>query len=180
MRASFWPIYARYGSFCKRPQNLLPQRPETSSTSAFPLSNKFIDGPPRVSTLVDNFFGKLFWQSVGGSSWSDAGSLSPLSLVLCPPTPRKAPATPAPLTLAHLITSPWSIGFYSSPDPQVLGGPAPMTASRGSPYFQPPKLDYLFPILFQSIQLESSFPSDRWLCIVCKNIFLIKSWMFKS
>ena len=122
------------------------------------------------------------WQSVVGSSGSDAGSLSPLSLVLCPPTPRKAPATPAPLTLAHLITSPWSIGFYSSPDPQVLGGPAPMTASRGSPYFQPPpKLDYLLlPILFQSIQLESSFPSDRWLCIVCKNISLIKPWIFKS
>ena len=73
------------------------------------------------------------WQSVVGSSGSDAGSLSPLSLVLCPPTPRKAPATPAPLTLAHLITSTWSIGFYSSPDPQVLGGPHRWRPPEGVP-----------------------------------------------
>ena len=77
----------------------------------------------------------MLQQSVGGSSWSDAPPLSPLSLVLCPPTPRKAPATSAPLTLAHLITRALIDGFYG---PQVLGGPALMTASRGSPYFQPP------------------------------------------
>ena len=159
MRASFWPIYARYGSFCKRPQNLLPQRPETSSTSAFPLSNKFIDGPPRVPTLVDNFFGKLFWQSVGGSSWSDAGSLSPLSLVLCPPTPRKAPATSAPLTLAHLITRAL-IDWVLWP-----AGPGRACADDGlqreSLFPTSHKLDYLFPIPFQSVQLGSQFPPDR-------------------
>ena len=132
--------------------------------------------PLNLGKLI--ILGTALWQSVVGSSGSDAGSLSPLSLVLCPPTPRKAPATPAPLTLAHLITSPWSIGFYSSPDPQVLGGPHRWRPPEGVPISNLPKLDCLFPILFQSIQLASSFPSDRWLCIVCKNISVIKSWIY--
>ena len=74
MRASFWPIYASYGSLCKRPRNLLPQRPETSSTSAFPLSNKFIDGPPPTPNifLVDHF----------GYCSSTNPSAAPLGLML--------------------------------------------------------------------------------------------------
>ena len=135
---------------------------------------------PSPSLLVDHF----------GNCYSSTNpSAAPLGLMLtyCLPwvwfcAPRhlwKAPTTPAPLTHAHLITSNWSIGFYSP-----LSGPGRARTDDGlqreSLFPTSPKLDYLFPILAQSSQLESSSPTDRWLCIARKNIFPIKSWIFKS
>ena len=141
MRGSFWPIYGKYGSLCKRPRNLLPQRPETSSSGAFPRrGNKFIDSVGWWATMTMPP-GLPPW----GFECSTNPSAAPLGLMLlhclpwvwfCAPRhlerpPRHRPLWPSRTSLPEL----WSIGFYG---PQVLGGPALMTASRGSPYFQPP------------------------------------------
>ena len=178
MRASFWPIYASYGSLCKRPRNLLPQRPETSSTTAFPLSNKSMDGlrPPSLSLLVDHF----------GNNSSNP-SAAPLGLMLahCLPwvwfcAPRHLERPPRHRRLWPSRTSlprPDRSGFIALRTLRSWEGPRRWRPPEGLPIS---KLDYLFPIIFQSIQLESSSPTDRWLYIARKNIFVINFWMFKS
>ena len=136
--------------------------------------NLWMGHPSSISLLVDHF----------GNNSSNP-SAAPLGLMLAHCLPWVWFCAPRHLERPPRHRRLWP-SRTSLPRPDRSGFIALRTLRSWEGRWRPPeglpisKLDYLFPIIFQSIQLESSSPTDRWLYIARKNIFVINFWMFKS